>query len=175
MTIIEANNFARGRASHNLVVEGMVIPQQVEITLTPYIRDTRQFVRLILHWGAWQDQPEIIVSGIPFNVRRIDFSPSYQWVGGTAGGGTADIVMAFLASGYVTLADGARIYFPLQSNGLSMDRELLIDKEEERWRIFTRTGRRTLLRLPGETEFAEYREITFRPHWGEFIEGVRVE
>ena len=56
-----------------------------------------------------------------------------------------------------------------------MDRVLLIDKEDERWRIYTRHGRRTIVRLPSKTEFVEYREITFRPHWGEFIEGVRLE
>jgi hypothetical protein len=91
-------------------------------------------------------------------------------------GGDADVVAGFLASGYVTLADGTLIYFPLYTDGEPMFRTLLIDKEDERWRIYTVTPwNQTTLKMPGETEFVEYREITFRPHWGEFIGGVRVE
>jgi len=170
VVIIPARSFERGRASHNLVVEGMVIPQNIEIIFYPY---TEQLRTLILHRG--EDWPEIIVSGIPLSSNRIDFNPLVEWVG-TGGGVTAEIIMIFLASGYVTLADTTQIYFPLGPlRGLPVLRTLHIDKEDDRWRIFTRTGRRTTVRRPGETEFVEYREITFSPHWGEFIGGVPVE
>jgi hypothetical protein len=167
---IEARTFERGRASHNLVVEGMVMPQNIQIIFN----DNQQIRTLILNPGTWQDAPEIIVSGISLRMDRIDFNPSIQWVG-MGGGGTADIVTNFLASGYVTLADGTQIYLPLRADGVPMDRVLLIDKEDERWKIYTRTGRRTTVRLPGETEFVDYRWIAFRPHWGEFIEGERID
>jgi len=56
-----------------------------------------------------------------------------------------------------------------------MPRVFLINKEDERWRIHRLLGSQTIVRLPGETEFADYRWIAFRPHWGEFIEGELVE
>ena len=169
VAMIFDRTFERGRASHNLVVEGIVIPQNIQVTFNVYTQQIRTLT--LAPSGLVRDFQEVEVSGIPFTVGRIDFNPRFS----QQGGGTADILTYFFASGYVTLADGAQIYFPLFPDGSPMSRGLYIDKDDERWRIFTRTAYRTLLRLPGETEFAEYREITFRPHWGEFIEGVRVE
>jgi len=77
--IVRARTFERGRASHNLVVEGMVMPQNIEIIFNSY---TQQIRTLILYDGAWQDRPEIIVSGISFTIARIDFNTTNRRQGG---------------------------------------------------------------------------------------------
>jgi len=156
--IIEKASFIRGRASHNLVIEGMVIPQHVEII----INGAGQLDLLIFSWSLRRDNPEIIVSGIPVRTDRIDFHPR---------GTTADIEVGLGPSGgSITLADSTVIdltrFFGL----------LRFFKDDEKWElVIPRRNDSFLVKLPNETEFADYRSITFRPHWGEFIEGELAE
>jgi hypothetical protein len=155
--IIEKANFTRGRASHNLVVEGIAIPQHIRIILNP---GTQQLSVLDLSFPTrlLQDFQELSVSGIPLRVGRIYLdSPRNP---------TADIRLGPIWPDYIELADTTVIGFP----PIAVP-DLHIYKEDALWRIDDRTS----VKLPGQTEFVEYREITFRPHWGEFIGGVRVE
>jgi len=147
--IIEANNFIRSRASHNLVVEGMVIPQYVQII----INGGGQLAHLRLY------DREVILSDVLLRVNNFNFNHS-----------TADIAMGGgPVSAYIALMDSTQIRF-----GERASRSLFIYREDERWRLRdAHFGFQ--VKLSDETEFVEYREITFRPHWGEFIEGVRVE
>jgi hypothetical protein len=159
--IIEEVNFTRGRASHNLVVEGMVIPQHVEITFRSF---TQQLARLeIAPELLGRYFQELILSSVPLNVGRITFEPPRS---------AADIMIHFIASEYVTLADTTQIYFDRLQNGLPMLRVLYMYKEDERWVITAAGAGMTSVRRLVETEFTKYRSITFRPDWGEFIEGV---
>jgi len=71
VAIVRARTFERGRASHNLVVEGMIMPLNIEMIFNPY---TEQLRTLIIAPGVRQDIPEVILSGIPVRMHRIDFS-----------------------------------------------------------------------------------------------------
>ena len=151
---IDFENFIDGRASHNLVVEGIKIPPNVSITFG--FRPNRVVILEL-------DNQEIIVSGVPLNVSRFDMNPRRS---------TADIMINFLASGYVVLADSTQIYFELLQEGGRIIRGLYMYKDDEVWVIRQGHSNGVPIKSPGETEFTRYREITFRPHWGEFIEGV---
>jgi len=142
---ISVENFRQGRASHNLVVVGIELPQNISIGF-----DTRRrnlAVSLIL----LHDQ-EISVSNVPLTVRNFDLDPPRS---------TADIQMGFMSPEYITLVDTTQL------RTRRIFRSLHIFKDEERWMI---TGQ-TFVRRPGETVFTEYRSVTFEPNWGAFIEG----
>jgi len=79
--IIEANNFTRGRASHNLVVEGIAIPQQVQIIITATGQISSLNFNLGGGRGLMRNSPEIIVSGIPLRMGTLNLNSSYQWGG----------------------------------------------------------------------------------------------
>jgi len=150
-------NFINRRASHNLVVEGVIIPQNVFLGFNVVNREIASL--------GLRDQ-EIAISEIPLTARSIFISP-HRYI--------ADISFLFLTSGYVTLTDNTQIYFiPLQHGG-PMLRRLNMYKDDEIWRITAAGTGRTSVKRPYETEFTEYRSITFRPHWGEFIEGELFE
>jgi len=159
--IIEEANFTRDRASHNLVVEGMVIPQHIRIILNP---GTQQLARLEIAPGlSGRYFQALTLSGVPLNVGRITFEYPRS---------AADIMIHFIASEYVTLADTTQIYFDRLPNGIERLRRLYIYKEDERWVVTVAGSGMTSVRRPVETEFTMYRSITFRPDWGEFIEGI---
>jgi hypothetical protein len=163
--IIEESNFTRGRASHNLVVEGIIIPPNTRIVFNSYTQRISILV-FAVPIGDLQDFQKIEVSGIPLRVGRIYFERPRT---------VADIVMIILASGYVTLTDDTQIYLTPLPDGSPSLHGLHIYKEDERWRIIIAGRGMTGVKRLGETEFTEYRSVIFRPHWGEFIEGVSVE
>jgi len=141
-------------ASHNLVIEGIEMPSNAVIS---FDLRTQQLTFLALHWQ------ETIVSGIPLIVNHFHVN-DHPTV-------TADIMMIFLPPDYIVLADTTKVHFaPSPHGGHQVSRRLHMFKDNERWVV---TGSIDV-RLPGETEFVEFREITFRPHWGEFIQGEPV-
>ena len=153
--MIDTENFTNGRASHNLVIDGIEMPKTIGITFSR--RNQRQFTRLQLY------NQEIILSGIPISVTTFDLEhPNH----------TADIVMggATPISGYISLADDTQINFVLSGAGAS----LRIYKDNEQWMLFNSVSSVFAKRL-GEDEFTRYRSITFSPDWGPFIEGIPFE
>ena len=153
ITRIGVGNFENGRASHNLVVHGIVMPKDISISLNA---TTRQIQTLALN------RQEIIVSGIPLEVSNFRINhPRY----------TADISMVILMSvrsdpGYVTLKDSTQIR--LDGGGWG---GLYMYKDTGIWEI-TRQRHGILIKPPNETEFTRYRSIRFGQDWGEFIGGV---
>ena len=154
LTGINIRNFQNGLASHNLVIEGIEMPANINISFN--LR-TQQISFLAL------DRQEISVSDISLIVTNFFVhNPTV----------TADIMFLFLPPDYIVLADTTKIHFaPSPHGGHRFLRHLHMFKDNERWVI---TGR-TDVRFPGRTEFIEYSEITFRSHWGEFIVGELFE
>lgn len=142
-------NFKKGRATHNLVVEGIKIPDVV------FVRFNKQNQINLLDLNG----QEITVSGIPFNVGKIYFMFDIDPVE----------IETRVRCGleYIALADSTKIYNISQSRFLG---HLSIYPVEERW-VLTDTFEYISVQLPGETEFKKYRSITFKKDWGEFIEG----
>ena len=152
---IYVENFIEGRASHNLVVEGIEMPPN--ITFSFFFNPIRlSFLQL--------DGQEIVVSGVPLVVGGFDLTHLRN---------TVDIVMEISSAPeyIITLADSTQIYINEQSWGWG---GLRMYKDTGIW-VLTEVFSGTPVRLPGETEFARYRSITFRPDWGEFIEGELFE
>jgi len=155
IAIIDVENFANDRATHNLVVGGMDMPSNIRIVFS--YRQQYQISLLQL------DNQEIILSGIPISVTTFDLEPR---------GFTADIRMGFIPPDYIELTDTTIIHFPLaRPEGFRFLRALYMHKDEELWVIIGRT----YLMRPWETEFTEYRSITFGANWGAFIDGVPFE
>ncbi|MCL2601451.1 MAG: hypothetical protein FWD91_01410 [Treponema sp.] len=68
---------------------------------------------------------------------------------------------------HITLADSTELNLITAAN-------LIIYKDEQRWVLRTppeRSSESFSVKQAGETEFVKYRSITFKPNWGEFIEG----
>jgi len=180
---IEAENFARGRASHNLEVYGIPIPQiaRISFSVNPY-NQRQTFVFTFFEDNQWEQRlrfgeqrlrgvQETVISGVPVGIDRFDLNNPRR-----RPGADEDIRIGFLASGYVSLADGVQIYFPqMPHGGGRMIRALYMHKDDERWVITQLHSDGFPVRLSEETEFTRYRSITFRPDWGEFIEGVLFE
>jgi len=145
---IDRENFENGRVSHNLVIEGMTIPQNVSIFI-----DANAQILILDNY----DQ-EIILSGISLGIRVLDFIRHVN---------EADMLVRFIPPDHITLADHTQIYFPLGVIGNWFLRSLFIYKKDGLWVIRDLTA----VKRPSETEFTRYRSITFRPDWGEFIEG----
>jgi len=152
---IYASNFSgqQPRASHNLVVNGMVMPQSIHIA----INHNQQISTLAL------DSQELIVSDVPLGVGNIELNSPRR---------TAGIVLN-VGSGpeYIFLADSTQIH--IDPSRWSWG-GLFIYNDDDLW-VLRNMHSAVPVRFPGETEFTEYRSITFRPDWGEFIEGVLVE
>jgi hypothetical protein len=132
------------------VIEGIAMPTNVRITF-----DNNDKIALLRLYGQ-----EIILADIPLDVTVFYLNPR----------STADTAIEFLPPYYVTLADDTQIYFVPAPMGHRFLRGLYI-YDGERWVIEGRTD----VKLLGETEFVEYRSITIRPDWGEFITGERFE
>jgi len=163
ISIIYAENFARGRATHNLVVEDIEIPQEIEIVINPH---TLQISRLdFARQGLAQYFQEIIVSNVPLSAGRLNRAHPRI---------TANIVIEFLASGYISLMDTTQIYFDPLPDGRPMIRGLYMHKDDEIWKITAGAGM-TSVKLPEGTAFVRFRSITFGANWGAFIEGVPFE
>jgi len=150
---IDIREFEAGRASHNLVVYGMEMPPNISLTFTAAP------VRISL---LVLDYQEIIISGIPSRVWHFNLEPRRS---------DADIVIDILAPEYIVLADTTQIHFVPSLIGHQFMRGLSMYKKREIWMIDGRIA----VRHPGKEEFIEYRSITFRPDWGEFIEGELFE
>jgi len=150
---IDVENFVDGRASHNLIVCGIEMPKNIRVSFS-FNPIELSLLRL--------DGQEVTFSGISMVVRDFDLTPSRS---------TADVSMEFSASGQLTLTGGTEIYFSPRREGGRMLRLLEIYRNDKLWRIVGRTAVRVL----GETEFTEFRSITFRPDWGEFITGELFE
>jgi len=147
--VINVDNFRQGRASHNLVVEGIEIPPYVSIIF----RDFRVAFRPRISTLLLHDRHEINISGVPLNITEIDInSPRY----------IADMIITFFGGEYISLTDSTQI------RGRYL-RGLYMYADDGLWRI--RSGQISI-RLPGEARFTEYRSVTFERDWGAFVEGV---
>jgi len=154
LTGINIRNFRNGLASHNLVIEGIEIPSNAAIAFN--VR-TQQLTFLALEWQ------EIIVSGIPLTVNY--FRVNYSYVNNPLVDADIVIIGTRRPLGFIiTLADTTQIHRGEQSAG-----RLNIYKASERWRLEDIYP--LPVKLPGATEFTMYRTVTFKPNWGEFIEG----
>jgi len=153
ITNIRVDEFISGQASHNLAVDGITMPPNISISFA----SNHQIATMDL-----QEQ-EILLSGIPLAVTRFHVIHPRE---------IADITMTVgRTPESIRLADYTQIY---------------VDPARWLWgglRFYNDAGAWVLrevfngfmVKRPGETDFIRYREITFRPHWGEFIEGVRWE
>ena len=138
-----------GLATHNLVIEGIRIPPDIHISLRS---DPNRIFILVL------ENDEITVSGLPANVDKIYInSPNHD----------AGLVIEFRKAGYINLPGSTQIYFNPTTIGKTMLRSLYMYKDDKIWKIKGRIS----VKLPHETEFTEYRSITFGENWGGFIEG----
>jgi len=150
---IKADNFENGRASHNIVVEGIIIPQSARISF-----DGRHQVSVLTLYLQ-----DVIVSGIPFAIADFQIRSPRE---------IADISMTVgRTPEYITLADYTQIFVDPARwlwGGLFFYNDAGVWVLREVFNGF-------MVKRPGETEFTRYRSITFRPDWGEFIEGVRWE
>ena len=149
LTGINTVNFENGRASHDLVVHGIVMPQNVTIV---FGHIGQQIETIFLN------RQEIIVSGIPLEVS--DFNINYP-------SGTADISMTVRSDpSYITLMDSTQIQIERSFLG-----GLYMYKDTGIWEM-TRPRHGILVKPLNETEFIRYRSIRFGQDWGEFIGGV---
>ena len=146
---IERRTFEAGRAFHNLVIEGIEMPENIMVNFGP-----RQ-----INWLDAHNQ-EMMVSGVPVTTSRIHINPSRS---------DADILFfdgARFVNEHIILADSTEIN--VRSSSLS------IYKADRRWVLENPPSwaSRLYVRLPHETEFIRYRSITIGQNWGDFIEGV---
>ena len=149
---IDTREFKAGRASHNLVIEGIEIPPNVSIAFN----NSDEVSILVL------DGQEINVSDIPLAVERMVKNPSRH--------------PDSIAIGVIRAPE--YIHIPLSdSTHLTVGQfrgSLIIFTDGESWELERRsTG--FLVKRPGETEYTRYRSITFGANWGEFIEGELFE
>jgi len=155
VSTIESDNFKARRASHNLVVDGIVIPKNITVAF-----DTRGDKQQITSLNIL-DQ-EIIFSGIPLNA-RIFFVNHGEYTTELFDGADRRLEIGYTPD-YITLAD---------STQLSLVRfagRLFMYNVDGIWKMSTESSN-LMVKLPGETEFTRYKSITFKPNWGEFIEG----
>ena len=152
---IDIENFQNGRSSHNLVVHGIEIPPSVDISF----HSGR--VSIIMMHGLRFGHQEVTISGERLYVSRFLLHHSRD---------LPDIAITVEGTPeYITLADYTVLDLSQLSGG-----GLSIFKNDERWRLRTNFGH-VLIKLPREAAFTRYRSITFRPDWGEFIEGELFE
>ena len=94
---IEIEEFREGRASHNMVVNGIEFPPDVSVSFN----DLNRILSIRMHGRSLAAQ-EVIVSGIPLDIFRIRINPRES---------AADIVIEKnVAPEYITLADSTQIY-----------------------------------------------------------------
>ena len=147
---IRDESFRRRRASHNLVVEGIAMPQNIRVAF-----DKSRITLLAL------DRQEIIIADVPLGVLLVSLLHNAE---------PADISMGVeSAPEYIILSDYTQVRFDLR--GLA---RLSMHKGEGTWELRNVHFSVPVMRL-GETEFTRYRSITFRANWGEFIEGELFE
>ena len=150
--MVLASESAEGLISHNLVVEGIKIPQNIDIV---FDRNTRKITLLDI------TQPkEVVISDIPLIVGQLFLGYSNS---------TADIVVQFSgAPEYIRLADSTEIHIDASKWAWG---GLYIYKDTDVWEMVYKYASHLPVKLPGEDDFTAYETITFRPNWGEFIEG----
>ena len=150
---IGVENFRRGRASHNLVVEGITMPSDISISFAAWVNQQVDFLRL--------NHQEVSVSNVPLVIGNIHINSD---------GFTADImVFAITPDDDITLADGTLIRFN-PSSGLVLH-ALSIYKEYGQWKLIGWMG----VIMPGGSTPVVYSSVTFEPNWGAFIEGVPMQ
>ena len=155
--MIYSDSFANGRATHNLVVEGMKIPQNIGITFSRHM--SHQIARLQLY-----DQ-EIVLSNIPLDVREINLEhPSH----------IVCIVMNVTnIPAYIELSDFTQLHHYDFYNWLFLG-SLRIYRDAGLWELLNvHSG--IPVSFPDEAELVRYRAITFGENWGAFIEGELFE
>jgi hypothetical protein len=148
---IGAENFEEGRASHNLVVDGI----ELQPNITVYLSGGEIYALKF-------DRQDVTFSGVPLRLYEISIN-SPDRINTTQG----DIVLLVgqEQGSYITLADSTQIY----RHDTNSSAVLHIYKNSEYWRwsnIYSFP-----VRLPGETEPSDYTSITFGENWGAFIEG----
>ena len=152
---VGAEVFRSGQASHNLVVEGIKIPENIGVDI-----DVTSGISTL-----WIHGQEIMVSGIPIFVEgRLNFDAErFLYESPVLGAADIQIGSSFPRE-YITLADStqfsvAEICF------------LYIFKDDKQWVLYNQRYNSLMVKLPGESEFTGYRSITFWGNWGGFISG----
>jgi len=154
--MIYSDSFANGRATHNLVIDGIEIPPTIGITFSRH--RSHQIARLQLH-----DQ-EIVLSNIPLDVREIDLEPR----------GAGDIVMSVTnIPAYIELSDFTLLHHYDFDNWLFLG-SLRIYRDTGLWEL-RNVHSGIPVNFPGEAELVRFRSITFGANWGEFIDGELFE
>ena len=151
--VINSEIFKDGKASHNLVFLGSKMPEHLSVWFNRS--------QITYFDPKYQDMS---IYGVPVRTGRIHINSPRN---------NADILfydgISFLQE-QIKLADSAEIN--VTSAMLS------IYKDEQRWVLEAPSNWRSsslFVKQVGETEFTRYSSITFRPDWGEFIEGELFE
>ena len=158
LILISQESFQRGRAIHNLTINGIDMPRDFTIRYNRY----GYFGTFTLY------EQQIIIYGIPFRVDLIfhthmDNPNNLSFTG------------HILPESSIILTDTTQISFM----PFPILKELFFISETKTWilRVVPRNVSRHyfLVKHPSETEFQRYTSITFGQHWGNFIEGVLFE
>jgi hypothetical protein len=151
--VVDIELFRSGRASHNLVVEEMEMPENI----TVWFNKTQ-----ITYLDP--DYQDMVLSGVPIRTGRIHInSPSSN---------KPDILFydgVHFVNEYLTLTDSTE----LNVGGSSLE----IYKDKEYWVLENRPSwsYSLFVKHPEETEFKRYISIMFKKNWGIFINGVLFE
>ena len=143
--VIKSELFSNGQASHNLVLLGAELPKHISVEF----KDNR----ITFFDPRYQDMS---IYGVPARINHIDVTPSFLLYN----------FVEFLQE-HITLADSTEL------NVTNAD--LSVYKDKQQWVLKDQRGSSLFVKRAGETEFTEYKSITFKPNWGEFIEGVLLE
>ena len=143
---IGVENFEEGRASHNLVVEGIELQPNITVNFSSGRIFTLDFNR-----------QDVTLSGVPLRLNGISIYHQNTTNG--------DIVLGVgvVPGSTVTLTDSTQIYrSEIGTNRLQIFKSGY-------WCWYNPYS--FPARLPGETEPSDYTSITFGENWGAFIEG----
>lgn len=159
---IHPESFRRGRATHNLSIEGIAPPKIIEVAFAD--ADNPKRISWVEMNPMQHGNQETIISGIPFVFSYINFN-NFIFYGYSRWG---------FPEGGIVLSDSTQIKLPFPQLW-----SLNFHSENETWTfglLPTEVVRRYILvKLPGETEFQRYISVTFGQNWGDFIGGVLFE
>jgi len=168
---IQSKNFRNGKASHRLVLSGAELPEHLDVQFS------RSQSKIIFFDLNHQD---IHIYGIPVRAQRIHMPlPDHNYSGNIL----SYSEVRFLQEN-ITLSDSTEVNLIAATLSIYKDEQRWVLRAPRQW--FDASELRVqerptwyepsiFVRQHGETEVAEYRSITFKPNWGEFIEGVPLE
>ena len=149
---IVRENFEKGLATHSLMVEGIEIPQNINVS---FMNDKISTVAI--------NMQEVIVAGIHFRVQmNIGIYSDYERL--MSGDNIKIATRGTFIPDYVILSDSTQLDVSQFGGGL-----FILDNGQ--WKLdcspeFSLTAMR-----PRETEYTRYSSITFEKDWGAFISG----